>query len=161
MPALQPIIEQLPMDWVVLGLFAAFVAVLTLRTGTQYAVAFSLAAPMTLYVYNALPWTAFIGQYASGLVQPAIQATVVGGILVALCVLIFRMMPRNLLTGAFPIQSILAGVGAAIVLVVVILQFPTLSVYVTLSPLFHTIFGPSFNLYWLIAAYICLAIARK
>lgn len=161
MPALAPIVEKLPMDWVILGLFGVIVTIITLRAGTQYAVAFSLAAPLTLFVYNALPWTAFIGQYSSQLVIPSLQASAVGVILLALCVLIYRMMPRNLLTGSFPIQAIIAGFAAAVILAVVLLQFPAITTFVPLSPLMHTIFGPSYNLFWLLAAYLALAFARK
>lgn len=161
MVALQPIISQLPMDWVILALFAVIVTLITLRVGTQYAVAFALAAPFTLFIYNALPWSAFVGPYTSRLVDPSVQAAVVGAMLIAFCVLIYRMMPRNLLTGAFPIQAILSGIAAAIVLAIVLLQFPALGTFLPLSPLMHTIFGPSYNIFWIIAAYIALAVARK
>ena len=96
------------MDWVVLALFAVVVTIITLRFGTQYAVAFSLAAPLTIFVYSSLPWLAFVGSYTSQLVIPSLQAAVVGGIMVAMFVLIFRMIPRNLLTGSLPIQAILS-----------------------------------------------------
>ena len=159
MVALQPIVEKLPMDWVILALFAVVVTIITLRFGTQYAVAFSLAAPLTIFIYNALPWTAFVGSYTTHLVNPSVQGAVAGGMFVGLGILIFRMMPRNLLTGAFPIQATLAGVGAAVVLVVMLLQFPAITTFLPLSPLIHTIFGPSYNLFWLIAAYLALALA--
>ena len=149
------------MDWVSLGLFAVVVTLVTIRWGTQYAVAFSLAAPLTLFIYNALPWTAFIGPYTSRLVNPPVQAIVVVGILVALFVLINRMMPHAATMGSFPIQAILTGLATAIVVVVVVLQFPALGNYIDLSPLIHTIFGPAYNIFWLIAAYISLAIARQ
>ena len=161
MVALQPIVEKLPMDWVILALFAVVVTIITLRFGTQYAVAFSLAAPLTIFIYNALPWTAFVGSYTTHLVNPSVQGAVAGGMFVGLGILIFRMMPRNLLTGAFPIQAILSGIATAIVLVVALLQLPALQVFVPLSPLIHTIFGPSYNIFWMLAAYAALAFSRK
>ena len=153
--------EKLPLDWVVLALFAVVVTIITLRFGTQYAVAFSLAAPLTIFIYNALPWTAFIGSYTTNLVNPSIQGAVAGGMFVGLGTLIFRMMPRNLLAGAFPIQAIISGIATAIVLVVALLQLPALQVFVPLSPLIHTIFGPSYNIFWMLAAYAALAFSRK
>src|SRR3990167_1988699 len=99
MVALQPIGSKLPMDWVVLALFAVVVTKITLRTGTQYAVAFSLAAPLTIFIFNALHWTTFIGSYTTHLVNPSVQGAVAGGMFVGLGILIFRMMPRNLLAG--------------------------------------------------------------
>ena len=161
MPALEPIISKLPMDWVVLALFAVVVTIITLRFGTQYAVAFSLAAPLTIFVYSSLPWLAFVGSYTSQLVIPSLQAAVVGGIMVAMFVLIFRMIPRNLLTGSLPIQAILSGIATAVVLVVALLQLPALQTFLPLSPLIHTIFGPSYNIFWMLAAYAALAFSRK
>ena len=161
MPALEPIVSLLPMDWVILALFAVVVTIVTLRAGTQYAVAFSLAAPMVVFIYNALPWTAFVGQYTSRFVQPSVQAIFVGFLLITLLALIYRMMPYSGVTGSLPIQAILAGFAAAVILAVVLLQFPALSVFIQPSPLMHTVFGPAYGVFWIIAAYLSLAIARK
>lgn len=161
MPALAPIVEKLPMDWVILGLFAVIVTIITLRVGTQYAVALSLAAPLTVFIYSALPWTAFVGGYTDRLLNPAVQAVAVGLILMAFLALIYRMMPSASAAGAFPIQAVLAGLATAIVFMVMLLQFPPLAAFINPSPLMHTVFGPAYNIFWLLGAYIALAVARR
>src|SRR3989338_8405653 len=115
-------IAHWPIDWIVLGLFAALVAIDSLRTGTRRAAVFSLAAPLALYLHQAIAGTAYIGGAVGTLHFPGAQPTIFAVIFVILLFILYSVVPAPLSSGSYPLQASLAALSAAIVLVVVWLQ---------------------------------------
>jgi hypothetical protein len=160
MPALPTAVAHLPIDWVILGLFAVLVSIDALRSGPRRAVTFSLAGPIALLAASELSYTAFIGDMALKLSATYAQSAFFGIFFVVLVVLIYLMLPSSS-GSALPLPAILAGIAATAVLAVILIQLPLVSNLVVVSTLMHTIFSAAYRLYWLIGAYLLLAIAGR
>jgi len=129
-------------------------------SGLRGASAFTLAAPLTLLVYEMLPTTAFVSARLA-LLSPSIEAGVAGCIFVVMTLILYFVIPRDVMGSAYPLQSILGGLAPAIALMVVWLQIPALSALYQLSPYIHAIFGPAYGVFWLLGALLALVLARR
>ncbi|OGJ58112.1 hypothetical protein A2635_03070 [Candidatus Peribacteria bacterium RIFCSPHIGHO2_01_FULL_51_9] len=155
------ILPHWPLDWLVLGLFAATVAIDAMRGGTRRAATLSLAAPLAAMLYLNLANTAWIGTSLTSLQFPGAKAALFAAIFVLLFILIYRIVPSAFGSGSFPLQAILAALSATIILAVVWQEVPALVALYPVSPWVHTLFGAPHSLYWLVGSYLALAFARR
>jgi len=150
-----------PMDWIIIGLFFSIITILSLRSGTRAASALALTLPITVFVINASSGATFISlllrQFSTG-IAPAILFVVV---FVALYLLVYRMTGSYGLTGAYPVQALLAGLAAAVIGVVFWLQIPALAGVWHFGPQVQAVFSESYRLLWLLGAYAALAFVRR
>jgi len=160
MPAVQTAITHLPLDWVLLAMIAAIITIDAIRSGTQHAAAFSLAAPLALLMYTFLPTTQYLAPYIASF-NTNLQASVFVGIFVVLLILIYRMLPVGLQTGTYPLKALAVGVAAAAIFITTVMQVPAITQLFHFSPLMTRVFGPAYRVLWLIGGYILFAFAAR
>ena len=71
--ALMSVFSNIPLDWVVIAVFAFIMAADALRGGPSRATALALALPLTLLVAGALPDARLMGGIASQLTSPLLS----------------------------------------------------------------------------------------
>lgn len=152
--------SHLPLDWVILALFVALVAFDTMRAGPGRAVVFSLAAPLTVLFLQYLPTAQYIDGFLKGFSSSLSQAVIALTVFAALALIISRMMDSFSSDAGRLIQSLVAGVCAALVLAVVWTQLPALSALWHAGAQVQGLFGGTYRFWWLLLAYIGLGFSR-
>ncbi len=149
-----------PIDWIVIAVFACVVALETFRAGSNRAAALALALPAALMVLAALPTAFFIGpmvsQFSGGM-QGAVLFSVV---LFGLFILIHKMFGfYGDSSGSF-FQALIAGIATAAIAIVVWLQEPALQALWHFGPQVQAVFAEAYRFWWILLAYIALAVSR-
>jgi hypothetical protein len=151
---------SMPMDWLVLGVFAIIMIVLTLRSGPRIACTFALALPLALFLFQTLSSTvllsAIVGQFAS---EPS-QSALFGLVFVVSVFLSFRIVGPDIGGGASPVQSILVGLAATAIALVFWLDVPALSTLWHFGSLVQSVFAPMYRLWWMVGGLLMLTFAR-
>lgn len=152
--------SQWPIDWILIGAFAAFAALDGIRKGPARATALMLSLPAALLLVAKLPAAVFLGPVATQLTTPLAQA----GLFAIVTVVLFFVIHRVIFTfsnGLAPLQALIAGLAAAIVLVVIWLQVPGLEAVWNFGDQVRAVFGEAYRFWWLAASYIALAAVRN
>jgi hypothetical protein len=162
LPALFPTwLAHIPIDWIVIVVFALLLTFDAMRSGSGRASVIAVTFPIAAFLSNLLPHTIVIGSVITSLKTPYVQA----GIFLILFAIIFIMLHRiiynlgGISRGLF--FSLLAGLSATIVAVVMWLQVPALTALWHFSSPVQSIFGASYAIFWLIGAYLILAFVRS
>lgn len=161
--ALQPpsFISAVPIDAVILIIFAIIVCIDAYRSGTRRAVVFALTAPISLVVYSALLNAALIGVSMQKMAMPSVQAATAGGVFILVYLIIYRLVPPSFNNASSPLQAIVASLAASITLALLWVQTPALMALWAPSEMVQMIFGATFRLYWLAGTFLTLAFARR
>ena len=154
------IFTQWPVDWILIGAFAAFAALDAMRNGPTRATSLMLSLPAALLLVANLPNALFIGTLVAQFTTPLAQAGVFAVVAVALYFVIHRVI-FTFSSGLPPIQSLIAGLAAAIVVVVVWLQVPGLDAVWNFGDQVRAVFSEAYRFWWLAASYIALAVVRS
>ena len=157
--AVADILTHWPIDWILIGAFAAFAALDAMRNGPTRATSLMLSLPAALLLVANLPNALFIGTLVAQFTTPLAQAGLFAVVAVALYFVIHRVI-FTFSNGLPPIQSFIAGLAAAIVLVVVWLQVPGLDAVWNFGDQVQAVFGEAYRFWWLAASYIALAAVR-
>ncbi len=159
--SLSTLVTQWPTDWIIIGAFAAVVALDTLRAGSSRAAAFSLASLLSVTAFGELsqttPTASFIGQFSA----PIAQMVLFGIVLAILFLFMSRVVGLWGNSSEGPIQALIAGVACAGIVASVWLQVPTLDTIWHFGPQVQLIFGASYRLWWLIGGAAALAYVRS
>jgi len=155
------IIAGVPIEAIVLVIFAVIIIVDALRSGTRRATVFSLSVPISLFIYSALLNAAFLGPYVAKLTLPMAQPGLIAAIFVLTFIILYKLVPPSFTPGSTPIRALLAGLAATVILALFLVQPPTLITLWDPSSMVKTIFGAQYRLYWLLGAFIALAVARR
>lgn len=158
--ALMSVFSNIPLDWVVIAVFAFIMAADALRGGPSRATALALALPLTLLVAGALPDARLMGGIASQLTSPLLSVIFDGILLVIVFICMYRITDTYSADSAHPIQALFSGVAVAAIAVVVWLQIPALDSVWHFGPQIQALFGEVYRFWWLLIAYIALAFAR-
>ncbi len=158
--ALVSVFSNIPLDWVIIAVFAVIMAADALRGGPSRATALALALPLTLLVADALPDARLMGSIAAQLTSPVISAVFDGILLVIVFICMYRIVDTYGVDSSHPIQALLSGIAIAAIAVVVWLQIPALDSVWHFGPQIQSIFGEVYRFWWLLIAYIALAFAR-
>lgn len=154
------ILAQWPIDWILIGAFAAFVALDGVRSGPSRATALMLGLPAALLLIDKLPDAIFLGPVAAQFTTPLAQA----GLFAIVTAVLYFVIHRVIFTFSNnlpPLQALIAGLAAAIVLVVIWLQVPGLEAVWDFGDQVRAVFGEAYRFWWLAAAYIALAAVRS
>ena len=152
---------SIPLDWIILGALVVLIALDSLRSGIGRACAISLALPAALLLFSLSQKAVILKDVDSLNSSPMIQLAVFGIIALACYLLARRMALEYIESGTGePIQALLAGGAATVVLIVVWLQLPMTDSVWHLSDKVHAVFSESYRLVWLLGAYLGLAFAR-
>lgn len=149
-----------PIDWILIGACAAFIALDAVRSGSARAAALALALPATLLFLDALPHATLPEMVLKQLSTHAGQLIVFAVLFALLYIAIHRMI-FGFSGGGEVIQALITGLAATIVLVVVWLQVPALDSLWHFGPQVQAVFAESYRFWWLIVAYAALAFARN
>ncbi len=158
--AWQAIVANWPNDWIILGALAIFVSLDALRSGSARAASIALSLPAALLIVNSMPQSFFLGPLTAQFTSPIVPAIIFLVISTAVCFIVHRAM-FTFSEGGAVVQSLIIGVAAVVVLVVVWLQVPALESIWHFGPQVQEVFGPAYRLWWLVAAFFGLAIARS
>ncbi|MEK7601760.1 MAG: hypothetical protein AAB480_04485 [Patescibacteria group bacterium] len=158
--ALVSVFSNIPLDWVVIAVFAFVMAADALRGGPSRATALALALPLTLLVAGALPDARLMGGIASQLTSPLLGALFDGILLVIVFICMYRITDTYGADSSHPIQALFSGVAVAAIAVVIWLQIPALDSVWHFGPQIQALFGDVYRFWWLLIAYIALAFAR-
>ena len=154
------IFTQWPIDWILIGAFAAFVALDGVRSGPSRAAALMLSLPAALLLVANLPDALFVGALAAQFTTPLAQV----GVFVVVTAVLYFVIHRVIFTFSNnlpPLQALIAGLAAAIVLVVIWLQVPGLEAVWDFGDQVRAVFGEAYRFWWLAASYIALAAVRS
>ncbi len=158
--ALSSITTHWPIDWILIGAFAAFAALDAIRSGPSRAAALMLSLPVALFLIDKLPKAIFIGPLAAQFTTPLAQA----GLFAVVTVVLFFVIRRAIFTfsnGLPPLQALMTGIASAIVLLVIWLQVPGLEAVWNFGDQVRAVFSEAYRFWWLAASYIALAVVRS
>ncbi|PIR82241.1 hypothetical protein COU20_03740 [Candidatus Kaiserbacteria bacterium CG10_big_fil_rev_8_21_14_0_10_59_10] len=153
--------KGLPIDWVILSALAAIIALDTLRSGAGRALALSLALLIAPLGIAAISQAAYADALVERLDTPYAQAA-----LFAVMLTVFYALLRNSTLdwgyegGGLP-AALAAGLATAAIAASVWVATPALSTLWEFSPAVQGVFGVSYGFWWLLAALLLLAYARR
>ena len=154
------VLSHWPIDWILIGAFAAFAALDGIRSGPTRATSLMLSLPAALLLVANLPDALFIGALVAQFSTPLAHA----GVFAIVTAVLFFVIHRSIFAfsnGLAPLQALIAGVAAAIVLVVVWLQVPGLEAVWNFGDQVQAVFGGAYRFWWLAGSYIALATVRN
>lgn len=151
---------HLPFDWVVAVIVLVIIAIDAFRSGTARATAIVLASIATITILTLLQSTVIVGKMTGSIPSTIARAVLEDGIWVLAWILSYRIIdgrkyPQGLLI-AIPV-----AVAAVASILVVWVHSATLQSIWQSSVSVQTVFGAGYALYWLVASYVILAIARS
>ena len=149
-----------PTDWILIGAFAVFAALDAMRTGPARATALVLSLPASLLVMGQFPEAFLLGPVFAQFTAPVAQAAIFGAISVFLYIATYRLI-FTFSNGTGPIQSLIVGLAAAAVLLIVWLQVPGLDALWHFGSQVQTVFGEAYRFWWLVGSYVVLAAVRN
>src|SRR3989344_3236855 len=158
--ALSSVLTHWPIDWILIGAFAAFAALDAIRSGPTRATALMLSLPAALLLIDKLHDAVFLGSLSAQLVSPLAQAGIFAVVATALYFVIHRVI-FDFSNGLPPLQALIAGIAAAVVVVVIWLQVPGLEAVWNFGEQVQAVFGEAYRFWWLAGSYIALAVVRN
>lgn len=159
--AVTGIFSGVPYDWLVFGGLTLLIALDSLRSGIGRASSIALSLPVAGVLYELVSKTAYLGSIPVLTASPAAQAGTFAVVALASYLLVRRIALEYIESGVGePVQALLAGCAATVVIIVVWLHVPVLEPIWQLSDKVHAIFSESYRLIWLLGAYLALAFAR-
>jgi hypothetical protein len=154
-------LSHIPIDWIVIVAFILIVTFDAMRSGSGRASVLALAFPTAAFLSSLIPHAYFFGKLVSSTTSPLVGE----GIFIVLFIITYLLAYRIVYTmGSISrglMLSFLAGISAAIVVIVMWLQVPVLTTVWHFNSQVQTIFGSGFALFWLIGAYLILAFIRS
>ena len=161
-PALLPSLSaNLPMDWIIIGIFVFLVALDALRSGGARAAVLGVAFPLSVFLYNQIPQTYYVGALLKGVTNPIPATAIFFGVFAAAYLISSRLV-NFFGEGARGITTAFLSAGAATIITLVSwLQVPVLTTAWHFGPHIQTVFGLPYALPWLLLAYLALAFVRS
>ena len=152
--------SQWPMDWALLGIFAALLALESFSSGSTRTSAISLAFPIAFVITGWLPATFGTNVLAEHISTPYLQASLFTIVLIGIYVVIHRMIYSFGSAGGSVVNSILHGLSTALIIMVFWIQTPGLKDLWVFSPQIQLIFGEAYRAWWLAGSFAALAYTR-
>lgn len=149
-----------PMDWPILGLIAAILALEAFSSGSTRTSSISIAMPLAFLVVSWLPVTFLFSSVMPLLSDTNSQSAVFALVFVGMFLIVHRMLFSFGSGGGDVPQAIISGVATTIVIVVFWLQVPGLKELWPFGEQVHLIFGESLRVWWLAGAFAALAYTR-
>ena len=149
-----------PFDWILIGALVAFAALDAMRSGSTRAASLTLSLPVSLLLLQELPKAFLVGPLASPSAQP-IQQLVIFLLIAAAMYVAAHKMIFTFSNGTGPVQALVTGLAATIVLVIVWLQVPALQTVWHFGPQVGMVFGAAYRFWWLLGSYAALAFVRS
>lgn len=154
------IASGVPSDWIIIGSIAILITIFSMLRGTSIATALSLSLPVAVTLFSVAPNAFLLGSIVRQFHAGLPQALVFLAIEIILLILFIRAT-MSFSESSSPLAGILVGVSTTVVLVCIWMQVGSLASIWHFSSQTQNIFGSSYELWWLIVAYIGIAFARS
>jgi len=155
------IYENIPTDWLIIGVFAIFAAFDSLRSGARRACTVALAIPITTFLLTLLPQTIVLNTVLYQFANPFLEAIIFGALFVVLYILISRFDFAWGDDSGQTIQAALAGVAATVIVVTFWIATPALDTLWHFGPQIQAVFGEAYRFWWIIASFATLGFVRN
>jgi hypothetical protein len=149
-----------PMDWPILGLIAAILALESFASGSTRTSAISVAFPLAFLVVMWLPTTFLFNTIMPQLAQVEAQSAVFALVFIGMFLIVHRMIFSFGSGGGDVPQAIISGVATTVIIAVFWIQAPGLKELWQFGPQIQDIFGESLRAWWLAGAFAALAYTR-
>jgi len=149
-----------PTDWILIGACAVFVALVAWRGGIGRPASLVLALPLAFFVFQSLSSAAIVGSALVQLQTPLAQSGIFLILVIAAYMFVHRIIGFYADAQGLPMQSLIAGAATAVLILVFWLQVAPLSSIWHFGLQVQTIFGEGYRLWWLVLAYLALALVR-
>ncbi len=149
-------LSQIPIDWMIVGIFFVVVAADALRSGSFRAAAIAISFPLSALLYQMIPQTALLSAVFAQFPKAFEQAL----LFVILEVIIFvclHQMLRSFDASTSLLSAGVSGLAATVAVLVVWTDLPILQSLWHFDAGIVAIFGASYRFFWLIGAYLALA----
>ena len=153
--------RNIPIDWLLIGGFAASAALDTIRSGAGRVMALSLALPAAMLLASVFGVAAYLGILAEQMATPLLEAMLFLILFAALYLLIRRMDPSSGSGFGQSLHGVFAGCAATSILLVVWLQVPGLEAVWAFGPHVTALFSGPYAFWWLVGSYATLAFIRS
>ncbi|MBI5004261.1 hypothetical protein HZC00_04160 [Candidatus Kaiserbacteria bacterium] len=155
------IFAHAPIDWVIIIAFLIILVIDSLRSDTARAATLAVTLPLTVFSAGLLAHASFLGPLLDKITSPYVQSAVFALLFGVLFVLVYRIMYALGGSGSTPTVSIVAGLSATIITLVMWIQVPALQSVWHFGPVIETVFGAAYAFWWLIAGYLLMAFVRS
>lgn len=150
-----------PIDGVIIIALLIVLVVDSLRSGTARAATLAVAFPLAVFFHSLIAHTSILGPLLDKITSPYMQAAVFALLLAVLLFLVYRIMYALGGSGSTPTVSIVAGLSATFITLVMWLQVPALQSVWHFGPMIETVFGAAYAFWWFIAGYLLMAFVRS
>ncbi|MDO8521925.1 MAG: hypothetical protein Q7S08_01410 [bacterium] len=152
--------SHIPIDWIIIAVFAIIVAFDAMRSGSGRATSFALSLPATLFIVAELPHAKFLSGVTEQFTSSVLKALLFGIVFVVTYILVRRMSAPDATDSGQIIQAIVAGIAATAVAIVVWLQVPELQSVWHFGAQIQAIFGEAYRFWWIAGSFAALAFVR-
>jgi|SRR5665213_2718811 len=156
-----PALSHLPIDWIIIAVFALIVIFDAMRSGSGRASVLALAFPISVFFSDLIPHTVLLGNAIASLSTPVLKAGIFVVTFAIIYILTYRIIYTFGGTSRGLIFAILSGLSATAVTVVMWLQVPALNAIWHFGTQVQSIFGATYAIFWILAAYLVLAFVRS
>lgn len=160
-PSIEGLFNVWPVDWIIILAVVVFIAFDAFRSGGTRAASLALSLPVTVLTLNALSTAAFLNGLITQFSTPLLQALLFAVLFVPLYIFTYRIIGSWGVSGGAPIEALITGLAATVILLVVWLSIPALDGLWHFGPQIQYIFSESYRFWWLLASYAALAFARS
>ena len=154
-------VPHVPMDWIVIAVFAIVIVVLTLRAGTRTALSLALSLPVASFALSAIPSAALVAGPIHQFSSPFVQLIVSLGAFAILFVLVYRMLRGGFASGGQFLSALLVGIATTVIAVVFFNDLLGANPFWHFGNQVQTVFGASYRLWWVIGSYVILAFVSR
>ncbi len=149
-------LSQIPLDWLIIGVFFVLVTIDAIRAGSVRAASLAISFPLSVYLYQLLSQSILIStidkQFSSNLEQVLIFAILEVVVFVCLHQMLYSFDAYTSI-----ISAVVCGLAATVAVLSVWTNLPILQSLWHFTPQVQGVFGTSYRFFWLIAAYLALA----
>lgn len=156
-----PSLATIPLDWIILSVFALVSIFDAYRSGSGRAAALAVALPVSIYLYPLLAKTAVLAAVIGGFKTPILHLIIFGILFALLFILVSRITYGYADASRQPAQALMAGIAATAVFAACWQMIPDIRTLWTFGPTVAGIFGESYRIFWIIGAYALLAFSRR
>ena len=154
-------LSNLPIEWLLIGVFAALIALWIAAYGAREACAVALAAPLASFMTALMRETYGLQNLLQRVNLPHMDVIVFLALFIVLVLLMSRIETAYGTESGQPLPAAAAGVATTAILLVVFMHEPVLQTLYIFGPQVQAVFAEPFQLFWLLGSFAALAFVRS